>query len=532
MSKVIKFREDARSSLVTGVDILANAVKVTLGPKGRNVVIRKPYGPPEITKDGVTVAKAISLEDPSEDMGAQMVKEVSINSDDKAGDGTTTATVLAQAIVKEGIKCLATGSNPIDLKRGIDKAVKVVVENLNLQSIGVDDSLEKLKHIASISSNNDEILGALISTAFEEVGHNGIITVENSNTSETHVEVIEGMQIDKGWLTPYFSNDKVGMECVLDDPYIILSDVKLTNIKELMPILELIASEGRSLLIIAEDMDTESINTLVMNKVNNSFKVAAIKAPGFAEKKSEILQDIAILTDGCLVSEVTGFTLADITLDKLGTCKKIIITKDTTTIIEGYGDPTLIKARANLIKETIEITTLQYDLEKLNSRLTRFSNGVAVIYLGAASELELGEKRARVTDALRATRSAIEEGILPGGGLALLRCRSLFKDIIGGNQDESSGIMIVYKALAYPLYIICENAGKSGDVVYDTIKRSDYKLGYNANTDEYVDMIEAGVIDPKKVTRVAIENAASVAGMILLAECSIYPSSENKNLID
>ncbi len=526
MAKDIKFDIEARDGLKRGVDALANAVKVTLGPKGRNVIIGKSFGGPTVTKDGVTVAKEIELKDPLENMGAQMVKEVASKTNDLAGDGTTTATVLAQAIVKEGLKNVAAGANPMDLKRGIDKAVEAIVADLSKQAKVVGSDSEKIKQIASISANNDEVIGELIATAFGKVGKEGVITVEEAKGTETYVDVVEGMQFDRGYLSPYFVTNPEKMNVELENPYILLYDKKVSSLKELLPVLEPIAQSGKPLLIIAEDVDGEALSTLVVNKLRGALKIAAVKAPGFGDRRKAMLEDIAILTGGTVIAEESGYTLENATLEMLGTAEKITIDKDNTTIVNGAGNADLIKNRVNQIKSQMETTTSDYDKEKLQERLAKLAGGVAVLYVGAASEVEMKEKKDRVDDALHATRAAVEEGIVAGGGVALLRAKAALSTIKADNADEATGIQIVFKAVESPLRTIVENAGLEGSVVVAKVSEGKADFGYNAKTDEYVDMLKAGIIDPKKVTRVALENAASVAGMILTTECALIEIKE------
>lgn len=521
MAKDIKFDIEAREGLKRGVDALANAVKVTLGPKGRNVIIGKSFGAPTVTKDGVSVAKEVELENTLENMGAQMVKEVASKTNDLAGDGTTTATVLAQAIVKEGLKNVAAGANPMDLKRGIDKAVEIIVEDLRKQSQEVGGSMDKIKQVASISANNDDFIGELIAQAFEKVGKEGVITVEEAKGTETYVDVVEGMQFDRGYLSPYFVTNSEKMEVDLDTPYILLYDKKVSSLKELLPVLEPIAQSGKPLLIIAEDVDGEALSTLVVNKLRGALKIAAVKAPGFGDRRKAMLEDIAILTGGVVISEEQGYTLENTTLEMLGTCKRVSIDKDNTTIVSGDGEADMIKNRINQIKAQMETTTSDYDREKLQERLAKLAGGVAVLYVGAPSEVEMKEKKDRVDDALHATRAAVEEGIVAGGGVALLRAKNTLVDIKAENADEETGIAIIAKAVEAPLRTIVENAGLEGSVVVSKVLEGKENFGYNAKTNEYVDMLNAGVIDPKKVTRVALENAASVAGMILITECAL-----------
>ena len=527
MAKDIKFEIEARDGLKRGVDALANAVKVTLGPKGRNVIIGKSFGAPTVTKDGVSVAKEIELEDTLENMGAQMVKEVASKTNDLAGDGTTTATVLAQAIVKEGLKNVAAGANPMDLKRGIDKAVEIIVEELKKQTQEVGSSMDKIQQVASISANNDDVIGELIARAFEKVGKEGVITVEEAKGTETFVDVVEGMQFDRGYLSPYFVTNSEKMEAELDAPYILLYDKKVSSLKELLPVLEPVAQSGKPLLIIAEDVDGEALSTLVVNKLRGALKIAAVKAPGFGDRRKAMLEDIAILTGGIVISEEQGYTLENTTLEMLGTCKRVSIDKDNTTIVSGAGDADMIKNRVNQIKAQMETTTSDYDREKLQERLAKLAGGVAVLYVGAASEVEMKEKKDRVDDALHATRAAVEEGIVAGGGVALLRAKAALESIKPENSDEETGIQIVARAVEAPLRTIVENAGLEGSVIVAKVLEGDANFGYNAKTNEYVDMLAAGVIDPKKVTRVALENAASVAGMILTTECALVDIKED-----
>ena len=526
MAKDIKFDIEARDGLKRGVDALANAVKVTLGPKGRNVIIGKAFGGPNVTKDGVTVAKEIELQDPLENMGAQMVKEVASKTNDLAGDGTTTATVLAQAIVKEGLKNVAAGANPMDLKRGIDKAVEAIVEDLTKQAKVVGGDSEKIKQIASISANNDEVIGELIANAFAKVGKEGVITVEEAKGTDTFVDVVEGMQFDRGYLSPYFVTNPEKMEAELESPYILLYDKKVSSLKELLPVLEPVAQSGKPLLIIAEDVDGEALSTLVVNKLRGALKIAAVKAPGFGDRRKAMLEDIAILTGGTVISEERGYTLENTTIDMLGTAKRVNIDKDNTTIVSGAGDADTIKNRVNQIKGQMETTTSDYAKEKLQERLAKLAGGVAVLYVGAASEVEMKEKKDRVDDALHATRAAVEEGIVAGGGVALLRAKAVLSKVKADNADEATGIQIVSRAVEAPLRTIVENAGLEGSVVVAKVAEGKGDFGYNAKTDEYVDMLKAGIIDPKKVTRVALENAASVAGMILTTECALIDIKE------
>ncbi|MEN2434394.1 chaperonin GroEL [Weeksellaceae bacterium A-14] len=520
MAKDIKFDIESRDALKRGVDALANAVKVTLGPKGRNVVIEKSFGAPHVTKDGVSVAKEIELEDKVENMGAQMVKEVASKTNDIAGDGTTTATVLAQAIVREGLKNVAAGANPMDLKRGIDKAVAAVVGNLKSQSQEVGDSNEKIKQVASVSANNDETIGALIAEAFGKVGKEGVITVEEAKGIDTTVDVVEGMQFDRGYQSPYFVTNPEKMVAELDNPYILLVEKKISSMKELLPVLEPIAQGGKSLLIISEEVEGEALATLVVNKLRGSLKIAAVKAPGFGDRRKAMLEDIAILTGGQVISEEQGFTMDNVSLDMLGTAEKVVIDKDNTTIVNGAGDDAKIKGRVAQIKAQMESTTSDYDREKLQERLAKLAGGVAVLYVGAASEVEMKEKKDRVDDALHATRAAVEEGIVAGGGVALVRAVEAL-NFEGVNQDETTGIKIVRRAIEEPLRQIVANAGGEGSVIVAKVADGKGDFGYNAKNDEYVNMLEAGIIDPTKVARVALENAASVAGMLLTTECVI-----------
>jgi len=527
MAKDIKFDIDARDGLKRGVDALANAVKVTLGPKGRNVIISKSFGAPQVTKDGVTVAKEIELADALENMGAQMVKEVASKTNDLAGDGTTTATVLAQAIVKEGLKNVAAGANPMDLKRGIDKAVEAIVADLAKQSKKVGDSSEKIKQVASISANNDETIGDLIAKAFGKVGKEGVITVEEAKGTDTYVDVVEGMQFDRGYLSPYFVTNSEKMVTELESPYILLFDKKISSMKDLLPVLEPVAQSGKPLLIIAEDVDGEALATLVVNKLRGSLKIAAVKAPGFGDRRKAMLEDIAILTGGTVISEDRGFSLDNTTIDMLGTCEKVQIDKDNTTIVNGGGVVKDIKTRVNQIKSQIETTTSDYDKEKLQERLAKLAGGVAVLYVGAASEVEMKEKKDRVDDALHATRAAVEEGIVAGGGVALVRAKAVLTKVATENEDEATGLQIVARAVEAPLRTIVSNAGGEGSVVIAKILEGKGDYGYDAKSETYVDMMKAGIIDPAKVTRVALENAASVAGMILTTECALTDIKED-----
>jgi chaperonin GroEL len=521
MAKEIKFNMDARDALKRGVDALANAVKVTLGPKGRNVVIQKSYGSPSITKDGVTVAKEIELENPIENLGAQMVKEVASKTADIAGDGTTTATVLAQAIVTAGLKNVAAGANPMDLKRGIDKAVIAVVSELKRMSQSVGDNSDKIVQVASISSNNDESIGRLIAEAMQKVGREGVITVEEAKGLETTVDVVEGMQFDRGYLSPYFITNADKMEVELDHPYILIHDKKISGLKDILPVLEQTSQTGRPVLIISEDVEGEALATLVVNKIRGALKVAAVKAPGFGDRRKAMLEDIAILTGGTVVSEESGYKLDATGLEMLGRAEKVIIDKDNTTIINGAGSDEDIKARVGQIKSQIESTTSDYDREKLQERLAKLAGGVAVLYVGAATEVEMKEKKDRVDDALHATRAAVQEGIVPGGGVALIRAAVGLNTLKGDNADETTGIQIVLRAIEEPLRQIVENAGIEGSVVVSKIKEGKDDFGFNAKNDTYGNMLAEGIIDPTKVTRVALENAASIAGLLLTTEATI-----------
>nr|WP_321416062.1 chaperonin GroEL [uncultured Allomuricauda sp.] len=527
MAKDIKFDIDARDGLKRGVDKLAEAVKVTLGPKGRNVIISKSFGAPQVTKDGVSVAKEIELEDALENMGAQMVKEVASKTNDQAGDGTTTATVLAQAIVKEGLKNVAAGANPMDLKRGIDKAVEALVADLQKQTKEVGNDSDKIKQVASISANNDEAIGDLIATAFTKVGKEGVITVEEAKGTDTYVDVVEGMQFDRGYLSPYFVTDTDKMIADLENPYILLFDKKISNLQEILPILEPVAQSGRPLLIIAEDVEGQALATLVVNKLRGGLKIAAVKAPGFGDRRKAMLEDIAILTGGTVISEERGFSLENASLDMLGTAETVTIDKDNTTIVNGSGNADDIKARVNQIKAQIETTTSDYDKEKLQERLAKLAGGVAVLYVGAASEVEMKEKKDRVDDALHATRAAVEEGIVAGGGVALVRAKKVLEKLATDSLDETTGVQIVAKAIEAPLRTIVENAGGEGSVVISKVLEGKKDFGYDAKSDQYVDMLKAGIIDPKKVTRIALENAASVSGMILTTECALTDIKED-----
>ncbi len=528
MAKDIKFDIDARNLMKEGADALANAVKVTLGPKGRNVVIDKKFGAPQVTKDGVTVAKEVELEDRFQNMGAQMVKEVASKTNDQAGDGTTTATVLAQSIINVGLKNVAAGANPMDLKRGIDKAVAAVVEDLKKQSQSVGDDYSKIEQVGTISANNDNYIGKLIADAMAKVKKDGVITVEEAKGTDTEVKVVEGMQFDRGYISAYFMTNPDKMEAVLEDPQILITDKKISTMKDLMPILEPIAREGRSLLIIAEDVDGEALTTLVVNKLRGTLKVAAVKAPGFGDRRKEMLQDIATLTGAVVVSEERGFTLENATPDMLGRAEKVVIDKENTTIVNGAGDKEAIADRASQIRKQISTTTSDYDREKLQERLGKLAGGVAVLYVGAASEVEMKEKKDRVEDALSATRAAVEEGIVPGGGVAYVRAIEALKNLKGDNEDETTGIHIVARAIEEPMRQIAANAGVEGSVIIQKVREGKGDFGYNARTEEYVNMFAAGVIDPTKVARVALENAASVAGMFLTTECAIADIPEKE----
>ncbi|MBQ9878547.1 MAG: chaperonin GroEL [Bacteroidales bacterium] len=528
MAKEIKFNVDVRSKMKDGADALANAVKVTLGPKGRNVVLDKKFGAPQVTKDGVTVAKEVELEDRFENMGAQMVKEVASKTNEQAGDGTTTATVLAQAIINVGIKNVTAGANPMDLKKGIDKAVDCIVSELKKQSQEVGEDYSKIEQVGTVSANNDNYIGKLIADAMSKVKKDGVITVEEAKGTETEVKVVEGMQFDRGYISPYFMTNGDKMEAVLDNPYVLITDKKISTMKDLLPILEPIAREGKELLIIAEDVDGEALTTLVVNKLRGTLKIAAVKAPGFGDRRKEMLQDIAVLTGASVVSEERGYTLENVTPDMLGKAEKITITKENTTIVGGAGAKDEITARAELIRKQISTTTSDYDREKLKERLGKLAGGVAVLYVGATTEVEMKEKKDRVEDALNATRAAVEEGYLPGGGVAYIRAAECLKGLKGDNDDQTTGIHIVAKAIEEPLRMIAENAGVDGSVIIQKIKEGKGDFGYNARTDEFVNMYEAGVIDPTKVARVALENAASVAGMFLTTECGIVDIPEKE----
>jgi len=527
MAKEIKFNIEARDALKKGVDALSNAVKVTLGPKGRNVVIDKKFGGPSITKDGVSVAKEIELEDTIQNMGAQMVKEVASKTADEAGDGTTTATVLAQSIVSTGLKNVTAGANPMDLKRGIDKAVKMIVKNLKKQSVSVGHDNEKIEQVATISSNNDNEVGKLIAEAMEKVTQEGVITVEEAKGTETSVEVVEGMQFDRGYLSPYFVTNADKMEAELDSPLLLIFDKKISNMKDLLPVLEQTSQTGKPLLIIAEDVDGEALATLVVNKIRGSLKIGAVKAPGFGDRRKEMLEDIAILTGGVVISEEKGHKLDATTIDMLGTCEKVVVDKDNTTIINGSGNKKNIETRIKQIKAQMESTTSEYDKEKLQERLAKLAGGVAVLYVGAPSEMEMKEKKDRVDDALAATKAAIEEGIIPGGGVALIRAGEQLNKLEGENDDENTGVQIIATAIQEPLRQIVSNAGGEGSVVISKIFAKKGDFGYNAKTDTYENMLKAGIIDPTKVTRIALENAASVAGMLLTTECVLADIKED-----
>jgi chaperonin GroEL len=528
MAKQIFFDIEARNRMKKGVDTLANAVKVTLGPKGRNVVIEKKFGAPQVTKDGVSVAKEIELEDPIENMGAQMVKEVASKTADIAGDGTTTATVLAQAIIGEGLKMVAAGANPMDLKRGIDKAVTLVIANLKNQSQTVGNDSKKIQQVASISANNDETIGTLIAQAFGKVGKEGVITVEEAKGTDTYVDVVEGMQFDRGYISAYFVTNTEKMEAELQNPYILIFDKKISAMKDILPVLEKVAQSGRPLLIIAEDLEGEALSTLVVNKLRGTIKVAAVKAPGFGDRRKEMLNDIAILTGGELISEDLGFKLDQADLSKLGQAASVTINKDNTTIVGGKGDKKSITSRVGQIKEQIKTTTSDYDKEKLQERLAKLAGGVAVLYIGAATEVEMKEKKDRVDDALHATRAAVEEGIVPGGGVAFIRAIESLEKQKGINADETTGINIVRKSLEEPVRIITANAGIDGSIVIQKIKEGKADYGFNARTEQYENLFKAGVIDPTKVSRVALENAASIAGMLLTTECVVADKPEPK----
>jgi len=526
MAKEIKFDIEARNLIKEGADALANAVKVTLGPKGRNVVIDKKYGAPQVTKDGVTVAKEIELEDRFANMGAQMVKEVASQTNDQAGDGTTTATVLAQSIINVGLKNVTAGANPMDLKRGIDKAVAVVVESLKSQTTPVGDDYSKIEQVGTISANNDNAIGKLIADAMSKVKKDGVITVEEAKGTTTEVKLVEGMQFDRGYISAYFMTNPDKMEAVLENPYVLITDKKISTMKDLLPVLEPIARDGKSLLIIAEDVEGEALTTLVVNRLRGTIKIAAVKAPGFGDRRKEMLQDIAILTGGTVISEERGFTLENATVAMLGQAEKIVIDKENTTIVNGAGKKEQIDDRANQIRKQISTTTSDYDREKLQERLGKLAGGVAVLYVGAATEVEMKEKKDRVEDALNATRAAVEEGIIPGGGVAFIRATSALKGLKGDNDDETTGINIIARAIEEPIRMICENAGKEGSVIVQKVKEGKGDYGYNAHTDTFENFFSTGVIDPTKVMRIALENAASVAGMLLTTECALADIKE------
>ena len=526
MAKTIKFNTDARDLLKQGVDQLANAVKVTLGPKGRNVVIEKKFGAPQITKDGVTVAKEIELEDKFENTGAQLVKSVASKTGDDAGDGTTTATILTQAIVNEGLKNVTAGANPMDLKRGIDKAVTKVVEHIKANAEVVGDNYDKIEQVATVSANNDPEIGKLLADAMRKVSKDGVITIEESKTRDTSIGVVEGMQFDRGYLSGYFVTDTDKMECVMDDPYILIYDKKISNLKEFLPVLQPAAESGRPLLVIAEDVDSEALTTLVVNRLRGGLKICAVKAPGFGDRRKAMLEDIAVLTGGVVISEEKGLKLEQATLEMLGTARKVTVSKDNTTIVNGAGDKENIKARVAQIKNEIENTTSSYDKEKLQERLAKLAGGVAVLYVGANSEIEMKEKKDRVDDALCATRAAMEEGVVVGGGTTYIRAQEELAGLKGDNVDEQTGINIVYRAIEEPLRQIVYNAGGEGAVVVNKVREGKGDFGYNARTDEYEDLRAKGVIDPAKVARVALENAASIAGMFLTTECLIVDKPE------
>ena len=528
MAKNIVFNQQARAALKSGVDQLANAVKVTLGPKGRNVILDKKFGSPSITKDGVTVAREIDLEDPIENMGAQMLKEVASKTADIAGDGTTTATVLAQAIFNNGLKNVTAGANPMDIKRGIDKAVEKIIENLRSQAIEVDDSNEKIEQVATISANNDSSIGKLIAEAMAKVKKEGVITIEEAKGTETSVKLVEGMQFDRGYISPYFVTDTEKMEAVFDDPYILIYDKKISIMKDFLPLLEKVVQTGKPLVIISEDIDGEALATLVVNKLRGSLKIAAVKAPGFGDRRKAMLEDIAILTGGTVISEEQGFKLENTDISQLGRAEKVTIDKDNTTIVSGKGSSDTITARVNQIKAQIENTTSDYDKEKLQERLAKLSGGVAVIYVGAASEVEMKEKKDRFDDALNATRAAVEEGIVPGGGIAYIRALDALEGFNGVNEDETTGIAIVRRALEEPLRMIVANAGIEGSIIVQKVKEEKDDFGFNARTEQFEKLYKAGVIDPAKVTRVALENAASIAAMLLTTECVVSEIKEDK----
>lgn len=526
MAKEISFNRDAREKLKSGVDALANAVKVTLGPKGRNVVIQKSFGAPQITKDGVTVAKEVELDDPTENMGAQMVKEVASKTADIAGDGTTTATVLAQAMITAGLKNVAAGANPMDLKRGIDKAVKSVISNLAKQSEVIGDDFEKIRQVGSISANNDDEIGGLIADAMQRVSKDGVITVEEAKGTDTYVDEVLGMQFDRGYLSPYFVTNTEDMTTEYEDPYILIYDKKISNMQDILPLLEKVVQSSRPLLIIAEDIESQALGVLVVNRLRGGLKIVGVKAPGFGDRRKAMLEDLAILTGGTVISEEKGYKLENADLTYLGTAEKIVVDKDNTTIVNGKGEEAQINARINQIKQNIETTTSDYDREKLQERLAKLAGGVAVLYVGAATEVEMKEKKDRVDDALHATRAAVEEGIVAGGGVALVRTINNLAKLEGANEDETIGIGIVKKALEAPVRIIAENAGQEGSVVFMEVLKGKGSFGYNARTNNYEDLKKAGVIDPTKVTRIALENAGSIAGMVLMTECVINDKPE------
>jgi chaperonin GroEL len=528
MAKEILFNIDARDQLKKGIDTLANAVKVTLGPKGRNVIIEKKFGAPHITKDGVTVAKEVELADAYQNTGAQLVKEVASKTGDDAGDGTTTATVLAQAIVAEGLKNVTAGASPIDIKRGIDKAVAKVVESIKSQAETVGDNYDKIEQVGTVSANNDPLIGKLIADAMRKVSKDGVITIEEAKGTDTTIGVVEGMQFDRGYLSAYFVTNTEKMECVMENPYILIYDKKISNLKDFLPILEPAVQTGRPLLVIAEDVDSEALTTLVVNRLRSQLKICAVKAPGFGDRRKEMLEDIAVLTGGVVISEEKGLKLEQATIEMLGSAEKVTITKDNTTIVNGNGDKENIKERCEQIKTQIAATKSDYDREKLQERLAKLSGGVAVLYVGAASEVEMKEKKDRVDDALRATRAAIEEGIVPGGGVAYIRALDALEGLKGDNADETTGIEIIRRAIEEPLRQIVENAGKEGAVVVQKVREGKGDFGYNARTDVYENLHAAGVVDPAKVTRVALENAASIAGMFLTTECVIVEKKEEK----
>ncbi|MBR4644234.1 MAG: chaperonin GroEL [Bacteroidaceae bacterium] len=528
MAKDIKYNIDAREQMKKGVDSLANAVKVTLGPKGRNVIIEKKFGAPQITKDGVTVAKEVELADPFQNAGAQLVKSVASKTGDDAGDGTTTATVLAQAIVREGLKNVAAGANPMDLKRGIDKATAAVVANIKEQAEQVGSDYQKIEQVAAVSANNDPEIGKLLADAMKKVSKDGVITIEEAKGRETTIGVVEGMQFDRGYLSAYFVTDTEKMECVMENPYILIYDKKISNLKDFLPILEPAVQSGRPLLVIAEDVESEALTTLVVNRLRTQLKICAVKAPGFGDRRKAMLQDIATLTGGLVISEDTGLKLEQATIEMLGSCDKVVVSKDNTTIVNGHGESELIKDRVNQIKNEINNTTSDYDREKLQERLAKLSGGVAVLYVGAPSEVEMKEKKDRVDDALCATRAAIEEGIIPGGGVAYIRAQKALEGMTGINADETTGIQIVRRAIEEPLRQIVENAGEEASVVVNNVRNGEGDYGYNAREDKYENMKASGIIDPAKVTRVALENAASIAGMFLTTECVICEAKEDK----